>query len=417
MGWVAYLRFVNEFPATRESALARLEEFLTLVPRYAARRNHVERGHENVSRLSAALSHRLITEREVVEAVLRRHSFRSAEKFLQEVLWRGYWKGWLEWHPEVWGRYVATVKMLEDGQTAAEQEACARVSEGRSASGIMNHFARELVETGYIHNHARMWWASYWIHHRGLPWELGAKFFLEHLLDADAASNTLSWRWVGGLQTKGKTYLVTEQNIRRFCAPEILVLTGGVGLDAGVGARPVADDEVSGVRGLDHTTFPIEYSTDGGGRTLAVLMHDEDLSLETSPLAALKPGLLLHFVPQETESQAPRGRWLGEARADGVSRARAHYGCEVRFCHGVDELVSVAAEANVEEVVMMQPFVGPVRDALGSLQMKLPERGVGFSTVRRPWDNALLPYAQRGFFPYWNSVGRKLAKSGVEGVA
>lgn len=408
---------MNEFPATRESALARLEEFLSLVPRYAARRNHVERGHENVSRLSAALTHRLITEREVVEAIKRRHSFRSVEKFLQEVMWRGYWKGWLEWRPEVWDRYVASLKMLEDGQTPAEREACERLAEGRSPSGIMNHFVRELVATGYLHNHARMWWASYWIHHEGLPWELGAKFFFEHLLDADAASNTLSWRWVAGLQTKGKTYLATEQNIRKFCAPELVEHAGGVGFKEGVVARSGLEDEMLELRSLSDIGFGGEYQRSDGSRRLAVVMHDEDLSMETGPLASLKPDLLLYYVRGDVDPLSPRGRWLAQAREDAQARARAHFGCEVQVCYRADELLSAGAGAGIEEVVMMQPFVGPVRDALGDLAMKLSERGVGLSMLRRPWDNALLPHAQRGFFPYWNSVGRKLFKGGVEGIA
>lgn len=408
----AYCRVVNKFPATRESALQRLDDFLAIAPRYAATRNHVLPGHPQVSRLSAAIRHRLITECEVVEAALRCYPFRLVEKFLQEVMWRAFWKGWLEWRPGVWGDYKASIQRLGGGSPV-----CREVTEGRSPSGIMNHFARELVETGYMHNHARMWWASYWVHHCGLPWELGARFFMEHLLDADAASNTLSWRWVAGLQTKGKTYLATEQNIRRFCAPEILERAGGARFDAGVVARPVADDEASGVLELDHTTFPSEYPSDGGSRRLAVLMHDEDLSLETSPLAALKPGLLLHFVHHETGSSSPRGRWLEEARSDGALRARVHYGCEVRVCHDVDELASAASGADVEEVVMMQPFVGSLREVLDGLTMKLKERGVALTGVRRPWDNALQPYAQRGFFPFWNNVGRKLAKNGAEGIA
>ncbi len=69
------------------------------------------------------------------------------------------------------------------------------------------------MATGYLHNHARMWFASIWIFTLRLPWELGADFFLRHLLDGDPASNTLSWRWVGGMQTMGKTYLARADNI------------------------------------------------------------------------------------------------------------------------------------------------------------------------------------------------------------
>lgn len=417
MVWAAYLRAVSHFPATREFALQRLEEFLGRAPRYAAERNHVVPGHENVTRLSAALSHRLITEREVVEAALQSHSFRAVEKFLQEVMWRGYWKGWLEWRPMVWDRHVAAVRKLEERQTIEEREACAQVEEGRSASGIMNYFARELVETGYLHNHARMWWASYWIHHAGLPWVLGAKFFMDHLLDADAASNTLSWRWVAGLQTKGKTYLATEQNIRKFCAPEAVERAGGVGFPEGVIARPVEDEENSELLELSGKHVPSECPASVGERRLGMVLHDEDMSLETGPLAGLKPALLLQFVAGKTEVASPRGRWLEGARADAAGRTRAHFGCEVRMCHGIDELVSVAIQANIEELVMMQPFVGSLRDAMGDLSSKLQKTGIRFTALARPWDHALRPYAQRGFFPYWNSVGRKLSKHGAEGIA
>ena len=78
------------------------------------------------------------------------------------------------------------------------------------------HGQRELIETGYLHNHARMWYASIWIHTLKLPWTLGAAFFLTHLLDGDPASNTLSWRWVAGLHTPGKTYLARPDNIRKY---------------------------------------------------------------------------------------------------------------------------------------------------------------------------------------------------------
>ena len=61
-----------------------------------------------------------------------------------------------------------------------------------------------------------MWFASTWIFNLGLPWQLGVKFFFKHLFDGDAASNLLSWRWVAGLQTKGKQYLVSSSNLRKF---------------------------------------------------------------------------------------------------------------------------------------------------------------------------------------------------------
>ena len=159
-----------------------------------------------MSRLSAALRSRLITEEEVLRRVLSVHPFPAVEKFVQEVVWRTYWKGWLELRPQVWTTYRERVVWLRQNAPEPVLRRAEEVAVGRSGVAVMDRFARELLTTGYLHNHARMWWASFWIHVERLPWELGANFFFRHLLDADPASNTLSWRWVAGLQTPGKVY-------------------------------------------------------------------------------------------------------------------------------------------------------------------------------------------------------------------
>ncbi len=407
-----------QFPATRQSALQRLEEFLQEAPRYAARRNHVLPGHPQVSRLSAAIRHRLITEAEVVEAALQRYPFRLVEKFLQEVLWRGYWKGWLEMHPGVWEHYGVSSGRSAGAGDPEVAAACHEVAAGRSPSGIMNHFARELLETGYLHNHARMWWASYWIHHCGLPWELGAQHFFRHLLDADPASNTLGWRWVAGEQTRGKTYLATAGNIRKFCAPELLERAGGVGLDEHVVARAgqAGDPTVDDLSGLPE--FPNEVGLSDPERRVAGILHDEDLCLETSPAAPLRPAVVLQFVPEpESPPSEPRTPWLELARADAARRAGEYFGCEVRVCRTPEELIQACSAGKVESVFMMEPFVGPLRDQLGDLPAELMRREISLVRLRRKWDSVLLPHANRGFFPFWNKVGRMLAKSGAEGLS
>jgi deoxyribodipyrimidine photo-lyase len=116
--------------------------------------------------------------------------------------------------PSVWTQY----QQERDRQLDSFPNARAIRNAEAGETGIegFDDWARELVHTGYLHNHARMWFASIWIFTLRLPWALGADFFLRHLVDADAASNTLSWRWVAGLQTAGKTYLATADNIARF---------------------------------------------------------------------------------------------------------------------------------------------------------------------------------------------------------
>ena len=400
-----------KFPANRQGAFQRLEEFLAEAPRYAARRNHILLGHPHVSRLSAAIRHRLITEAEVVEATARRYPFRAVEKFLQEVLWRSYWKGWLEMRPQVWQHYTASV------QRKPNDEQVRAVAGGLSRSGIMNHFARELLETGYMHNHARMWWASYWIHHCGLPWELGADHFFRHLLDADPASNTLSWRWVAGLQTRGKTYLATEQNIGKYCAPEILAAAGGVGFEEGVVARMAVGEERDDEPASPLEELPNEYQLPSGER-IAVVLHDEDLCLENSPLAKVRPALVLQFVPKaDSPLPTPRAEWLAEARTDAGRRAKEYFGCDVLVCSTREDLRRECAERSVANLLMMQPFVGPLRDELSGLPENLAVHGIKLVRLRRKWDSVLLPHAARGFFPFWNKVGRLLAKSDTETLA
>jgi deoxyribodipyrimidine photo-lyase len=373
-------------------------------------RNHVLPGHANVSRLSAALRHRLITEAEVVEAVLRRHSFRAAEKFVQEVLWRSYWKGWLELRPEVWDGYRAAAgRRTMDG-------APAEVTAGRSGSGVMNLFARELLETGYLHNHARMWWASFWVHHCGLPWELGARHFFDHLLDADPASNTLSWRWVAGLQTRGKAYLATEQNIRKYTAPELLESAGGIGLTEPIAARIPAEDAEANGRTETPPAFP--QAVEASDVRTVLLLHDEDLSVERGPAAGLRPMLIVSFIaPTASPEPPPRARWLSLARADAARRAAGHFGVEVRGCGSCVEVAQACAEAGAGRVVMVEPPVGPVREALAGLPDALASRGIVLERVRRRWDAELWPLAGRGFFPFWSKVGRRLEKRGVGAFA
>jgi deoxyribodipyrimidine photo-lyase len=207
----------NPFPATRDAGLQRLAAFAP----YAGQDYALGRSSDfgplaptHVSLLSPYLRHRLITEREVVQSVLAKHSLEAAEKFVQEIMWRTYWKGWLELRPAVWTRFTQERDQMQD--QFGNSRAITAAQTGMTGIEGFDDWARELVATGYLHNHARMWFASIWMFTLRLPWALGADFFLRHLRDADAASNTLSWRWVAGLHTIGKTYLATTDNIERF---------------------------------------------------------------------------------------------------------------------------------------------------------------------------------------------------------
>lgn len=212
---------MTDFPTEKIQAMARLKAFVPNAGKHYAQRRNFDHGagrHKDVSCLSPYVRRRIITETEVLHAVLGAHAYNTAEKFIQEVFWRTYWKGWLEMRPSVWRDYQKQLGIFssqiatQSGLRQQWEAACL----GDTGIDCFDAWANELVTTGYLHNHARMWFASIWIFTLQLPWQLGADFFLRHLLDGDPASNTLSWRWVAGLQTAGKTYLARPDNIAKF---------------------------------------------------------------------------------------------------------------------------------------------------------------------------------------------------------
>ena len=205
------------FEASRAKALDKLNNFVeNNLSEYSKLRNfdYGPDNRSNISCLSPYITHGIINEKEVIKKSLNKFSFAKNEKFIQEVLWRTYWKGWLELRPSVWTDFLIELKKIkEDFQN---NQTYKNAIEGKTNVECFNYWVNELKENNYLHNHTRMWFASIWIFTLNLPWQLGAEFFMQHLYDGDAASNTLGWRWVAGVQTQGKHYLASEWNIKKF---------------------------------------------------------------------------------------------------------------------------------------------------------------------------------------------------------
>ena len=202
-----------KFEISRDGALKQLDTFINSeLANYSFKRNFDlgPKDKSNVSCLSPYISHRLITEYEVAKTVLAKFPFQKVEKYIQEIFWRVYWKGWLELRPQVWTDFLEDLKGLK------EDDNYKKAINGETQIECFNDWVKELKENNYLHNHTRMWFASIWIFTLNLPWQKGAEFFMKHLYDGDAASNTLSWRWVAGLQTKGKHYVAQSWNISKF---------------------------------------------------------------------------------------------------------------------------------------------------------------------------------------------------------
>ncbi len=202
-----------QFITSRSEALDKLNKFIESdISNYNAKRNFDFgiNDRSNVSCLSPYITHRLINEYETTKLVLKKYPFQKVDKFIQEIFWRIYWKGWLELRPKVWTDFVDDLKALEEGPNYV------KAINGETDINCFNDWVKELKNFNYLHNHTRMLFASIWIFTLGLPWQKGAEFFMKYLYDGDPASNTLSWRWVAGIQTKGKNYLAQSWNISKF---------------------------------------------------------------------------------------------------------------------------------------------------------------------------------------------------------
>ena len=206
-----------DLKATRASAIGNLEDFVeNNLGEYSRLRNFDfgPNKRSNTSCLSPYITHGVINEKEVIKKSLDKFSFSKNEKFIQEVLWRTYWKGWMELRSGVWDDYLIDLKRIKE--EFRDNGDYLNAIEGKTRIECFNKWVNELKTYNYLHNHTRMWFASIWIFTLELPWQLGAEFFMQHLYDGDAASNTLGWRWVAGIQTQGKHYLASEWNIKKF---------------------------------------------------------------------------------------------------------------------------------------------------------------------------------------------------------
>lgn len=419
------------FEPTRAAGLHRLQSFLPRSGRhYADQRNHDEgtaptgEARRHVSQLSPFLHAGLLGEAEVLEAVLAQHGPRAAEKFIAEVFWRIYFKGYLEQRPSVWASYCQgrddALAMLE--RNSGLRTAYAEATEGRTGIAAFDHWARELVETGYLHNHARMWFASIWIFTLKLDWHLGADFFLQHLIDGDAASNTLSWRWVAGLHTKGKHYLARADNIARYTAQH----TNGP-----LAAEGLAEDAAPLSESADHGRRPLDLPGAAGPADLAepfaLLLHDE--AAHHAPLGlGLGLGLGLDAAPAlvigaaRPDARSPRGAgalagaFACDAAAHGMAEAAAAWGCPAE-AWGADASLAGLLEAHgIGRIAVPYLPVGWTRDALWGELAPLAEQG-RVITLLPELQRATWPHAKAGFFGVAKQIEAVLGQCGITGAA
>jgi deoxyribodipyrimidine photo-lyase len=398
------------FPATRAAALARLQDFVPLAGRaYAARRNHDggPDGRATTSLLSPAIRRRLLSEAEVAAAAIAAHGFAGAEKFVAEVCWRTYWVGWLLQRPAIWQRWQADVLRMEamaqdDGKW---QRRYHQALAGQTGIDCFDAWVAELQATGWLHNHVRMSFASIWCFTLRLPWQLGAALFFRHLLDACPAANTLSWRWVVGLQTQGKTYLARAELIRDLSGGRFRV------------EAPLAREAAPWPADTIPPPLPPAPAmrADPALRT-GLFITSEDLSMETLALP-LRP-VAVAATSGIGGSPAPLKRQFADAMlADGLTRAAGHFGVEpdrLDEAQPLDAMLAWAARHRLQQIITADAPIGPVRDRLDTLAPALAAHGIPLIRLRRRWDALAWPHATKGFFPFKSAIPRLVQANPTE---
>ena len=404
---------IHLFEPTRRAADDQLQRFIPKMGRAYTNGRNYDRGaghHRDVSMLSPYIRHRLVLEQDAIAAALSAHGPEGAEKFIQEVIWRGYFKGWLERRPQVWATYCADLQtdilnLERDRKLRREVEAA---QSGQTGLDYFDAWAEELVETGYLHNHARMWFASIWIFTLGLPWRLGADFFLRHLLDGDPASNTLGWRWVAGLHTRGKPYHAQDWNISKFTNRRFEPRKGELAevFDGLVTEEP---DGLPPVQPLRQPLAP-----DPKAPSLLLLTGEdcrpEDFALQdfdvvattTLATAHLRSALAVSGAVQAFEDNALADTATRQGGSDHTLRAGMP-----------SDLGRIAERAGATQIITPYLPTGYTRDWILEAMPHLDAKGIRLAELRRPWDELIWPHATAGFFKVKKKIPTILLDAGL----
>ena len=185
-------------------------------PAYAQSRNHLDGA---ITGLSPYIRHGVISANDVRNHVLDNFSKSASQRFLQQLAWRDYWQRLYRQNPDwIWH----DIEDYKTGFTSADYAdgLPVDIEAGETGVAAIDQFIRQLLDTGWLHNHARLYLAAYICHWRRVKWQAGARWMMSHLLDGDPASNNLSWQWVASTFAN-KPYYFNLDNIRKYSGSNI----------------------------------------------------------------------------------------------------------------------------------------------------------------------------------------------------
>ena len=372
------------FKTTREGALQDLENYINKdIVNYSTQRNFDfgPSNRKNVSCLSPYITHRLITEYEVAKKVLSKFPYQKVEKYIQEIFWRVYWKGWLELRPQVWTDFTEDLKSIEEDKNYQ-----IAVS-GKTEIQCFNDWVNELKENNYLHNHTRMWFASIWIFTLNLPWQKGAEFFMKYLYDGDAASNTLSWRWVAGLQTKGKHYVAQSRNISKFTNNKYK----DISLDED--ATPLVDRREYKLSSLEINKEDLESKT--------LIFFESELNIETLNLKDYQ-NIYCIFLSNEKRKIKFDEKVINFKKKIIEDQANRFSNIEI-----IDEINFDKLTNEIKDLDVIYPSIGENLSFLKSIKKK---KNLNYNFTVREGDEFCWQFSNKGYFNFKSNIPKIIQK-------
>ena len=367
-----------ELKATRASAIGNLENFVeNNLGEYSKLRNFDfgPNKRSNTSCLSPYITHGVINETEVIKKSLDKFSFSKNEKFIQEILWRTYWKGWMELRSGVWDDYLIDLKKIK--QEFKNNRDYLNAIEGNTKIECFNEWVNELKTYNYLHNHTRMWFASIWIFTLELPWQLGAELFMQHLYDGDTASNTLGWRWVAGIQTQGKHYLASEWNIKKFTNNRFQNIKLNENVPPKVSGKNYA---------ILHKTFenPLNFEKKD------LLVFENNLSFEITDFANQKFRKILLVVNKNENRNIQLSENVVKFKASLIEDQRKRLEDKSIDC----KIIDINEIKNLESCYCLYPTVGENLDYINQNSLK------NIEFLFRKLDQNSWKFCNKGFFNF-----------------
>ena len=373
------------FVTTRKEALDAMERYIeNNISDYTAKRNFDfgPQNRKNISCLSPYITHRLISEYEVAKKTLSKYPYQKVEKFIQEIFWRVYWKGWLELRPKVWTDFVEDTKNIENTN---EYE---KAINGETNIDCFNDWVKELKENNYLHNHTRMWFASIWIFTLKLPWQKGAEFFLRELYDGDAASNTLSWRWVAGIQTKGKNYIAQNWNINKFTNNKYK------DLKLNENPQPIIDQR-------DYKVSPLSISNNETASDKLVFFENE-LDFQFFNIDNHKKVYCILLA--NDERQVKLGSKVLDYKKNLIKNQIQNSGLKIEFIEG-NKFIELSNKDKDFDIVY--PSIG---ENMSFLKRVIKKNNLNINYLTREEDNYCWQFSNKGYFNFKSNIPKILSQ-------